>query len=208
MKKIILVDDHPIVLATLRGIIESEGWCISQTFNDGVSLLKSLRDKEINADAMIIDISLPNIDGLELTQKIKNHFPRIKILIFTSQNSIYYARRCLESGADGFLSKNEDIKEIVLALHTVLRGYSFFPDGVFSLSKRDDSVDPFSKLSKREFLVMKLLVNGLNNNEIARDLSLSEKTISTYKKRIFDKLSVNNILELADFARRNNLNES
>lgn len=207
MKKIVVVDDHPIVLATLKGIIESEGWSIAQCFSDGTSLLKSLRDLDFNVDMIIIDISLPDIDGLELTQKIKNHYPGIKVLIFTSQNSLYYARRCLEAGADGFLSKNEDIREIILGLNTILRGYSFFPDGVFSLSKNDDSGDPFKPLSKREFLVMKLLVNGLNNNEIARDLSLSEKTISTYKKRIFDKLSVNNILELADFAKRNNLNE-
>ncbi|MDQ2164972.1 MULTISPECIES: response regulator transcription factor [Vibrio] len=206
MKNIILVDDHPVVLATVKGIVEKEGYKIVDQFSDGQAVLKKLRNIDYKVDAIILDISLPGMDGLELTQKIKNYLPEAKILIFTSQNSIYFARRCMEAGANGFVSKSQDVKEIGLALNTVLRGYNFFPDGALStLSNKKMGDDPLSMLSKREFLVMKFLINGSNNNEIARELSLSEKTISTYKKRIFDKLGVNHVLELADFAKRNDV---
>ncbi|NAW61296.1 response regulator [Vibrio sp. V31_P5A7T61] len=206
MKNIILVDDHPVVLATVKGIVEQEGYNVVEQFNDGYVILNTLRNIDYQVDVIILDISLPGIDGLELTKKIKNYLPNVKILIFTSQNSIYFARRCIEAGANGFISKSQDIKEIGLALNTIIRGYNFFPDGALkTLSNKKMSDDPLGKLSKREFLVMKLLVNGSNNNEIARALSLSEKTISTYKKRIFEKLGVNNVLELADFAKRSNI---
>ncbi|HGS4463333.1 TPA: response regulator [Vibrio metschnikovii] len=206
MANVILIDDHPVILTTLTAVVEKEGYTVKDKFLDGQIALRKLRELNYEIDVIIIDISLPGLDGLELTQKIKNHLPLVKVLIFTTQNSIYFARRCMEAGASGFVSKSHDLSELGLALNTILKGYNFFPEGTLSnFASKKSHENLLDSLSKKEFLVMKLLVNGNNNNHIAKELSISEKTVSTYKKRIFDKLGINHVLDLADFAKRNNV---
>ncbi|OEE35452.1 response regulator [Vibrio anguillarum] len=206
MTNVVIVDDHPVILTTLCAMLKNQNYNILDTFRNGGDTLNFLRSNNNRVDIIIIDINLPDMDGLDLTNRIKNIDNNIKILIFSAQNSIYFARRSMESGASGFISKENDLSQVTLAINSIKGGYNFFPEGTFNQSTNKRSSNPLELLSTKELLVLNMLISGNSNSEIAKKLSLSEKTISTYKKRVLEKTGSRNTIDLIDLTQRNKNN--
>ncbi|EJL6420822.1 response regulator transcription factor [Vibrio cholerae] len=206
MTNVVIVDDHPVILTTLCAMLKNQNYNILDTFRNGADALNFLRNTINIVDIIIVDINLPDMDGLDLTKRIKNTYDNVKVLIFSAQNSIYFARRCMESGASGFISKENDLSQLILAINSIDGGYNFFPEGTFNQNANQKSSNPLELLSSKELLVLNMLISGNSNSEIAKKLSLSEKTISTYKKRVLEKTGAKNTIDLIDLTQRNKSN--
>ncbi|EGR2831266.1 response regulator transcription factor [Vibrio cholerae] len=206
MTNVVIVDDHPVILTTLCTMLKNQNYNILDTFRNGADALNFLRNTINIVDIIIVDINLPDMDGLDLTKRIKNTYDNVKVLIFSAQNSIYFARRCMESGASGFISKENDLSQLTLAINSIDGGYNFFPEGTFNQNANQKSSNPLELLSSKELLVLNMLISGNSNSEIAKKLSLSEKTISTYKKRVLEKTGAKNTIDLIDLTQRNKSN--
>lgn len=199
---IVIIDDHPVIVMALEVMLVKEGYNIIAKVDNGVDAIKVIKDKCPNY--VILDIGIPKLDGLEVISRVISFNNHPKILVFSGQPSDYIVSHCQQLGASGYVSKDSDISEVVLALKTISSGYNFFPQSDFGYSKLDES-GRIKTLSSREVEVLLCLIQGKTNNEIANSMLLSNKTISTYKKRVLDKLNAKNIVDLIDIAKRNNI---
>ncbi|MGT4067298.1 UNVERIFIED_CONTAM: response regulator transcription factor [Aeromonas hydrophila] len=206
MHNIIIVDDHPVVVMALRILLEKNGFNVTATSDNGVDALKKIKIEA--PDAIIIDIGIPQLDGLEVIRRLRKQNSSIRILVLTAQPALIFSTRCLREGASGFISKKDNLDEIVRGLHAVLAGYTYFPEE----SRQPDEATPvpsevefLRSLSSREIIVLQQLSSGLSNRQIADRMLLSEKTISTYKKSIMKTARVNSLIEIVDIARRNGI---
>lgn len=201
-----IVDDHPVVIMAMRIMLEQNGYCVTATTDNGVDALKLIR--EHRPDAVIMDIGIPNLDGLEVINRLNNLAIPSKVLVLTAQPSEYFVTRCIQAGASGFVSKQNDLTEVLGALRTVLSGHSYFPNFT-NIEKKTNSqlteAENLAKLSGREMMVLQQLANGLSNGEIANNMLLSNKTISTYKTRLLKKLNAHTLVDLIEIAKRNNI---
>jgi two-component system response regulator EvgA len=160
-------------------------------------------------DLVLLDIGLPKIDGFQVLERLRTLNLSLKILVLTSQSSSHFAQRCKQAGADGFVTKSDDMSELLDAIKMVMRGYSFFPQSTYQSYEQTDSYHDddglLVQLSDRELSVLVSIGKGMGNKQIGEQLLLSEKTISTYKHRLKQKLNAQSLIDLIDFARRNNL---
>ncbi len=199
MINVLVVDDHPAICFAVKGLLEQQEGYQVHSAKDGITALSILKTKEI--DLIILDISLTKMDGLELISRVLHLDKHAKVIVFTGQPVELYAERMLRAGAISFLSKDDDIRRLASICELTLSGYSVFP--TLCLEKRhsasseetidDDTID---KLSDRELTVLRHLAVGLSNKEIADKLLLSNKTISTYKARLMEKLHINNMEDI------------
>lgn len=204
MTKILLIDDQPMIRFATRVLLEREDFeIVGETENgvEGLSLARSLKP-----DLVILDIAIPKLDGLEVISRLSTQNPDSKLLVLTSLPAALYANRCLQAGATGYISKQERAIGLVSAVKSVLSGYSLFPSSVHlpasSEQEQPDEIHLLGALSDRELAVLQNLANGKNNKQIAEQLFISHKTVSTYKSRLMDKLKTRNLVDLIDFARR------
>lgn len=206
MRNIIIVDDHPLVVMAIKVLLENNNFNVLATTDNGIDALKLIRDHE--PDAVILDIGIPQLDGLEVINRLSNLQMQPKVLVLTAQPSEYFVARCVRAGASGFVSKQEGLNEVLSALKAVLSGYFYFPIGA-SLHRaptpHTTEVEMLAKLSSREMMVLQQLTNGLSNQEIAKRMLLSNKTISTYKTKLLDKLNAKTLVDLIEISKRNNL---
>ncbi|WP_375741081.1 response regulator [Pseudomonas boanensis] len=204
MSKILLIDDQPMIRFATHVLLEREGFeIVGETENgvEGLSLARSLKP-----DLVILDIAVPKLDGLEVISRLSAQNPDARLLVLTSLPAALYANRCLQSGATGYISKQEQAISLVSAVKSVLSGYSLFPSSVnlptTPESGQTGDTQLLDSLSDRELAVLQNLANGKNNKQIAEQLFISHKTVSTYKSRLMDKLKTRNLVDLIDFARR------
>ncbi len=208
MIRIVLVDDHAVVRAGISRILEGEPdlEVVGQT-GSGHEAVRLCRDLE--PDVVLLDFSLPDIDGLEVTRQITATRSPAKVLILTMYASEEYAFRLLRAGAAGFLLKGSPAEELLLALRKVAReGRYVTPSIVDKLVARigqraEDA--PESVLSDREMQVLVRLASGLTTREVAEELSLSPSTVETYRARVLEKLNLRNTSEITRFAIRRGL---
>ncbi len=206
MKKVIIVDDHPVIRFAVKMLLERSGMEVIAETDNGVDALQKTRD--LAPDLVLLDIGLPKVDGFQVLQRLRALDMPLKILILTSQQSAHFAQRCQKAGADGFVTKSDDLSELLDAIRIVMRDYSFFPQTTYAASSTQNATDDgqlLSQLSDRELSVLIFIAEGLGNKQIGDRLLLSEKTISTYKHRLKTKLNAQTVIELIDFARRNQL---
>jgi two-component system response regulator EvgA len=206
MKKVIIVDDHPVIRFAVKMLLERSGMEVIAETDNGVDALQKTRD--LAPDLVLLDIGLPKVDGFQVLQRLRALDMPLKILILTSQQSVHFAQRCQKAGADGFVTKSDDLSELLDAIRIVMRDYSFFPQTAYATSSAQNATDDgqlLSQLSDRELSVLIFIAEGLGNKQIGDRLLLSEKTISTYKHRLKTKLNAQTVIELIDFARRNQL---
>jgi two-component system response regulator EvgA len=179
---------------------------VAETDN-GVDAVRLAR--ECLPDIVILDIAIPLLDGLGAITRIKASQRPIKILVLTSQVPEYFSLRCMKLGASGFVSKTDDLNELSKALMAITSGYSYFPDVALSSVRRADNEisekQCIATLTDRELMILQQLARGLSNKAIGEAMLLSNKTVSTYKTRLIEKLRVQSLVDLADFARRNAL---
>lgn len=207
MAKILIVDDHAVVRMAVRLLLEQAGHEIVGETDSGVDAISLARN--LSPDLIILDIDLPKIDGFGVLKHLLAESKHFKLLIFTAHQAGLYAVRCSRAGAVGFVCKDGDLNELLTAVKITLTGYTLFP--TTHLSSLDTSSvqvaekDMVKKLSARELTVLRYLARGYLNKAIAREMLLSVKTVSTYKSRLIIKLQVDNLVELIEFSKRNEL---
>ncbi|MCX9134849.1 response regulator transcription factor [Aeromonas veronii] len=206
MANIIIVDDHPAIRMAACILLKSNGHYICGEFDNAVDAL-ALISKQ-SPDILVLDINLPRIDGFYMIKRCNELSNPPRIVVFSAHDSDHIKTRCIQLGVAAFVSKVDDLAKLSTVIEQVLAGYIFLDlpiyHNIINKSNFYDS-DMLQKLSSREISVLIALARGNNNKKIANDLVLSEKTISTYKKRLMAKLHIENIVELLDFAKRHNL---
>jgi DNA-binding NarL/FixJ family response regulator len=207
MTKILIVDDHPIVINGLKLLIaEEKDLIVSGEALSGEEALQALEKDSF--DIVLLDISLPDINGLELLKQIKTRWQHINILVLSMHPEEQYALRTIKAGASGYLTKNSLPDELLKAIRKVTGGGKYinpdFAEKVVLESDHRNGLHP-KKLSDREFSILCMLGSGKTSKDIASTLSLSIKTIDTYRRRIFIKLQFNNINELIRYCLENNI---
>ena len=203
--RILLVDDHAIVRAGLKRLLEDE-------FR-GVTVTEAATADEAeanvattNPDIVVLDISLPGRSGLELLPSLKG---KTRVIVLSSFADAQFAVRALRDGASAFLSKDRAPRELIEAIHTVSSGRRFIgaelAEQLASVVAADHPGNPHESLSAREFEVFRLIASAKTVSEIASDLGLSVKTVSTYRARVLEKMGLASNAELMQYAMRNGL---
>lgn len=198
MRKAIIVDDHPFILATVRMLVMNAGFEVVAECDNGVDAVHQC--EQYQPDLLVLDLAIPDLDGLEVIRQLKERKNNCKIVVLTSQNSEQFTLRCMQAGAAGYVSKKDNLSMLSETINTVMSGYSLFPQLSQDSSENGGMTEieqRLARLSNRERVVMKYLINGMSNKHIAEELSLSEKTISTYKTRIYEKMNVSSVMALA-----------
>lgn len=207
MIKVLLVDDHELIRMGMRKIIENEtDVVIAGEARSGEEALELVRSER--PDIVLLDINMPGMNGVEATRRMARLEPQPKIIIVSVHAKDPVPSRLLEAGAMGYLTKEAAADELVDALHTVSKGKRYLSADVareIALSQGDGS--PLSSLSEREMEVLLLVADGKSIAYIADHLNVSPKTVSTYRYRLFEKLDVENDVELARYALRHGLIE-
>ncbi len=207
MHTAIVVDDHPFIRSSVKMLLKQEQFDVVAEADNGADAVQLVREHA--PDLVVLDITMPKLDGLEVIARISGSGLPCKIIVLTSQSAIFYSMRCMKAGAAGFISKTNGLDELVKAIKAVMGGYTFFPNLATSSVRRIDGqatdLELIKTLSDRELTILQQLANGLTNKEIGDVMLLSSKTISTYKARLIQKLNVKSVVYLADFAKRNDL---
>jgi two-component system invasion response regulator UvrY len=208
MINVMLVDDHDLVRKGIRRLLDDRsGIKVIAEATDGEQAIRQVRKQK--PDVILMDISMPGIGGLEATRKITQRSPDMKVIVVTVHDDDPFPARLLEAGAAGYLTKGCDIDEIIQAIRAVYSGNQYITPGVAQklalsfVNNRGKSL--LEELTPREIQVMLMVVQGESNREISEKLCLSPKTISTYRGRLFEKLRVENNVELTHFAIRHGL---
>lgn len=202
--KFLLGDDHNIVRQGLQFMIEDVVENVEITHASSiVQILKQIETQSF--DIAILDAQFPDGNSLSIVAQIKNLKPDLKILIFTSFEEENYSLKFIKEGADGFLNKMSEETEIQTAIQEMIgKGCSYpaFTKKMLQLSQEHVALlNPLNQLTERELEIALLYAEGLGNLEIANNLSLRQNTVSTFKKRIFDKLKVSTLVDLIDLVR-------
>ncbi|HKS12089.1 MAG TPA: response regulator transcription factor [Pseudomonas sp.] len=207
MYKALVVDDHPFIRASVCMMLRQDRIKVVGEADNGIDALRLTRDTR--PDLVILDITMPGLDGFEVTTRVRAMDPSTKVLVLTSHLPESFSLRCMKAGAAGFVSKSDNLKELSKAVRAILSGYTYFPDVTLSSVNRHDlratEAECLAGLSDREVLILQQLARGMTNKEIAAAMLLSSKTVSTYKGRLIEKLRVRSLIDLADLARRHQL---
>lgn len=206
MPSVFIVDDHPVIRLAVRMLLENQNYSVIGETDNGVDAMQMIR--ECRPDLVILDISIPKLDGLEVLSRFQAMALPMKVLVLTAQAPALFAIRCMHSGAAGYVCKQEDLSELLSAIKAVLSGYNYFPSQAINpahenAANQDNEL--FRLVNDRELMVLQLFAQGRSNKEIAMGMFLSNKTVSTYKKRLMQKLRVGSLVELIDMAKRNEL---
>ena len=205
--RIALADDHPIVLAGLRNLVESEAdLVLVGESSSGQTALRLIR--ETQPDVAIIDISMPEINGVVLARRLQEECPDVRVIVLTLYEEMSFLKQALAAGATGYVLKRSAAENLVIAIRAVKRGEVYI-DPSFADDFRADTLSrskPASKagnllgLTEREASVLRYSARGLTTKEIAGRLELSAKTVETYKSRAAEKLDLNTRADIVRFA--------
>jgi len=207
--KIIVADDHAFTRMGLQAFFDRrKDMTVAAEASSFHELEQKLRTETY--DFLILDLNLGDLNGLKVIEAAKAIAPALPILVLSSSPEELYAINTIRSGADGFLNKAILSDEIVLAVETIMAGRKYVSQGIaenlpFGLLESSAQETPFDVLSEREHDVLALLTSGMRYKEIAEQLSLSQKTVSTYRARIMEKLNLSTTSELIRFALENRI---
>jgi len=205
MSTILIADHHPITSEGIKSLLKDENELnVIGNVTNGSDLLKSLRNH--SPEVLIIEIDLPDINGITALRTIKTEFPRIRILVFSCHPEEMYALSAIKGGASGYLSKTASTESLYNAIQQVARGGIYLNKNITDkinsgATNGNGLIAKFKKLSTREMEVLNLLSNGKRNKDIAEALDINEKTVSTYKTRLLKKLKVDNLADLINQSR-------
>jgi DNA-binding NarL/FixJ family response regulator len=208
MMRILIVDEHAILRRGLRSILSDEfrGAAFGEAA-DARQALQQLRKKEW--DVALLDIALPGKSGLDLLKELKAEWPNLPVLVLSGHPEDQFAVRVLKAGAGGYMTKESAPEELAKAIRKILAGGRYVSPALaekLALGvKKDFTRTLHETLSDREYEVMSRIASGKTVTEIAEELSLSSKTISTYRARVLEKLDVKNSAEIVQYAIRNGL---
>jgi DNA-binding NarL/FixJ family response regulator len=210
MIRVVIADDHLILREGLKQLLLAAGDLeVAGEAGDGHEVVQTVRALEF--DVLLLDMSMPGKSGVELIRQVKAERPKLRILVLSMHEEHPYAVRAIRAGASGYLTKESASAQLVAAIRKVAGGGAFISAEVaerLALDSMPHADGPLhATLSDREYQVFRLLVNGLTVSEIALQLHLSAKTVSTHKARLMEKLGVTSNAELVHYALRHRLSD-
>lgn len=206
---VLLVDDHPVVLDGLKSLLKNVKYLeVKNIASNGKDALSILKNEE--TDILISDISMPDMDGIELTETVKKIYPNIKVLLLTAYNEKEILKRALYSGAEACLLKNSSKKEILNAVNKITDNGYYYCDDILEIARYinkdvETETEITISLSTRELEVLELILLGNSNKDIADALYISYHTVGTHRKNIMKKTGSNNISGLFNYTKKHNL---
>jgi two-component system response regulator NreC len=210
VKAAIIADDHRIMREGLRSLLEKSGRfeCVAEA-DDGYQAVKLAR--ELHPDIVIMDIAMPNLNGIEATRQIKTEMPEIEVIVLSMHVTRNYVTQVLQAGASAYLLKDSAFEELSTALLAISRGGMYLSPAIAktaaiaSLKGGASGGGVTENLTKRELQVLQLIAEGRSTKDIAARLSLSVKTVETHRKQIMDKLEIRSIAGLTKYCIREGL---
>jgi two-component system invasion response regulator UvrY len=207
MRRVLLVEDHQIVRDGLKTLLREQAITVFGEASTAADALSLAREEEW--DLAVVDISLGGRSGLDVVREIKQIRPKVPVLVLSMHSEEQYARRAYKAGAAGYITKDSPRAELASAIAKVIGGGRYvsttFADRLVVDLERDTDQPPHQALSDREFEVMRLMASGKTIGEIAELLALSDKTVSTYRARILEKLHLDTNAELIRYVLENKL---
>lgn len=207
---IMIADDHAIVRTGLRSIINAEpGLKLVGEATGGLETIELVRKS--HPDILLLDISMPDMDGIAVVKKIKSDFPNLKVLFLTIHEDEALLREAIKFGASGYILKKAAETELISAIQTVMRGDLFIDTSLLRqfVDEDSDSFDEmrttYEPLTPREMDVLKLIARGYTNRQAGKELNISVRTVEGHRANIYKKLGVNSRVELVRFARKNRI---
>ena len=209
MIKVLIADDHLIFLDGLKSLLENEEEIeVVVVAENGKQALEKIAalDETQRPEIAVLDVRMPEMDGIEATKFIQKDYPEMKVLILTMYNKPEFIQELKESGASGYILKNKGKEELVDAIYTLHGGDTYYGQEVAktfldSLAKKSTSQKV--KLTKREVEVLKCIAGGMTTPEIAEKLFISHPTVETHRRNLLSKLNLRNSLELVKYAHQN-----
>lgn len=211
MTRILIADDHTIVREGLKQILaETSDMVVAGEATNGQEVLDKIKQNDY--DVVLLDISMPGRNGLDILKQLKIDNPRVSVLILSMYSEEQYAMRALRAGAAGYMTKESAPDELIQALRKVSQGRKYISPTLaeklaLNLEGGDEQKPPHETLSDREYQVFCMIASGKMIKEIADELSLSVKTVSTYRSRILEKMGLKNNAALTHYAIQNKLVE-
>ncbi|MCU0452446.1 MAG: response regulator transcription factor [Bacteroidetes bacterium] len=208
MIKVLIADDHPVVRRGLKNILkEASDIEVAGEAGDGLEVLEKVRGEEF--DVLILDLTMPKLDGLETIGRLKSEQPDLGILVLSMNPEEVFGMRALRLGASGYLSKDSAPEQLITAIRRIAAGKVYVSEGLaeslaLNVSKGSPKM-PHETLSDREYQIMLMLARGRSLKEIAAELSLSVKTVSTHRTHILEKLNMENNAQIVTYALHNKL---
>ncbi|HEY6193277.1 MAG TPA: response regulator transcription factor [Bacteroidota bacterium] len=203
MIRILITDDHPLMREGVAKILLAESdMRVAGEARTAAEMLDLLREKEV--DVLVLDISLPGTSGLDALKDVRQQFPRLPILILSMHPEDRFATRVLKTGASGYVTKESAPEELVKAIRKVHRGGKYVSNSL--AEKLAEEIDtsavrrPHESLSDREFQILRMIAAGKKAREIAHQLSLSVRTVNTYRTRLLQKMHMKSTAELIHYA--------
>ena len=202
--RVLIADDHALVRTGFRSLLEKLGFQVigeARNGNEALQMIQSLRP-----DIVLMDIAMPELNGLEATTRITSEFPNVRVIILSMHATVEYARRAVRAGAAGYLLKDSSAAELDLALQAVARGETYLcsrvskyivSDYTQGVQTRASSLD---KLTTRQREILQLIAEGYSRKEIAEKLNISAKTFDTYRAQLMEQLDINDVAGLVRYA--------
>src|SRR5208283_2429279 len=204
--RIILADDHEILRAGLKSLLDKEpDFKVVAQARDGQELLDKLTS--VKADCVVMDLSMPNLDGLATLKEIQKQFPKVKCLVLTMQKDQEHFKRAMANGASGYILKDNAFDLLVMAIKMVMKGKTYISPAISELiaeqyvrSIKDGDIPSLEILTEREKEVLKLVAQGNANKNIAARLKISIRTAETHRNRLIHKLGLKTTASLVKYA--------
>lgn len=207
--KVMLTDDHVLMREGIKHLLEFDGSVeVIEEASDGVECLEKL--ERVTPDILLLDINMPDMNGIEVLEELKNRNNNIKVLVLTVHSEVEYLIRAIDIGANGYILKDSGSAELKQAIHTIMNNESYIQPNLLPalnsrLINRDIDKEKLETLTKRELEILKQVVGGMFNKEIAASLHISERTVKNHLSNIFKKIDVSDRTQAAVFAIRNNI---
>ena len=210
--KIFIADDHPIVREGIKTFFSYlPDYIVVGEAEDGSKVFEKIAD--LKPDVVIMDITMPHLDGIQVTSRVTDEFPETKVIILSMHHDRDHAIKAFRAGAMAYVVKGASLKEILMAVERVLAGKMYASSSVaddllcdfIDIIKRDHTIEFFDTLSQREKEVLKLVADSATNKEIADKLCIAVSTVKSHRNTIMRKLNVNNIASLVKIAIRKGL---
>ncbi len=208
---VMVVDDHDLVRRGFASLLSSQqGIEVIAEVSSGEAAIEQCRERHQDIDVILMDVNMPGIGGMEATQRISKQWPDIGIIIITVHADGPLPKRLLKGGAKGYLTKGNDVSEMVEAIKDVHSGGRYIAKNIaqqlaLSMLPGQDSI--IDNLSRRELQILMMIAQAHKNNEIAETLNISPKTVSTYRKRLHEKLGVDTDIEMLHLAMKHGILE-
>lgn len=206
---VMIVDDHAMIREGIKQLLEFDGSVkVIAEAGNGIECIEKLND--VQPDVLLLDINMPEMNGIEVLRKLRKEKSNIKVLILTVHNEVEYLLQAVDIGVDGYIMKDSESTELKRAIQLVMNDENYIQPSLIPalnsrLVKRDVDKDKIDSLTKRELEVLIQVANGMSNKEIALNLDISERTVKNHISNIFKKIDVSDRTQAAVFTIKNNL---